>query len=390
MNTTLIQSWTVRDICKGFQYNEYEGKGLYGLSGKLTIQPEYQRHYLYADNGGKKEVDVIRSVLNGYPLGLLYFTKVGEDRYEVLDGQQRITSLGRFLVEKFAWIDDNGRPWYFTAMNKELQEKILNTPLLVYVCEGTEKEIKDWFRTINIAGIPLNPQEILNAIYSGPFVTAAKEEFSNSNNSNMDKWQCYISGNPKRQDILATALDWVSRGHAEEYLAQHRKDSDIKEMKVYFTSVIDWITGTFDFSPEKEMCGLPWGALYEMYHKNAYNPEEVAAAVRKLYEDFFVKEKKGIYKYILGGCQDTQLLNVRVFDEPVKRKMYDIQTKDAEERGVSNCPLCALGHDSNRTRIWKLKEMEADHVTPWSRGGATNLENCQMLCVTHNRSKGNR
>jgi len=390
MNTTLIQSWTVRDICKGFQYNEYEGKGLYGLSGKLTIQPEFQRHYLYADNGGKKEIDVIRSVLNGYPLGLLYFTKVGEDRYEVLDGQQRITSLGRFLVEKFAWIDETGRPWYFSAMNKELQEKILNTPLLVYVCEGTEKEIKDWFRTINIAGIPLNAQEILNAVYSGPFVTAAKEEFSNSNNSQMDKWQCYISGNPKRQDILATALDWVSRGFPEEYLAQHRMDTDIREMKTYFTSVIDWITGTFDFSPEKEMCGLPWGALYEKYHRNAYNPEEVAATVRRLYEDFFVKEKKGVYEYVLGGCMDTRLLNVRVFDEPVKRKMYDLQTKDAEERGVSNCPLCALGHDANRARIWKLKEMEADHVTPWSQGGATDLENCQMLCVTHNRSKGNR
>ena len=144
MIATLITDWTIGDICKGFQYNEYEGKGLYGLSGKLTIQPEFQRHYLYAENGGKKEVDVIQSVRNGYPLGLIYFSKVGEDRYEVLDGQQRITSLGRFYTEKFAWIDADGRPWYFTSLDKEEQERFLNTKLLIYVCEGTEQEIKDW------------------------------------------------------------------------------------------------------------------------------------------------------------------------------------------------------------------------------------------------------
>ena len=323
MNTTLIQSWTVGDICKGFQYNEYEGKGLYGLSGKLTIQPEYQRHYLYAENGGKREVDVIRSVLSGYPLGLLYFTKIGEDRYEVLDGQQRITALGRFLTEKFAWIDGDGRPWYFTAMDKDLQAKILGTTLLVYVCEGSEKDIKDWFRTINITGLPLNAQEILNAVYSGPFVSAAKEEFSNTNNGQMVKWSHYVAGSPKRQDYLATALEWVSRGHAEEYLAQHRYDDSIKEMKAYFSSVIDWVTGVFDFAPEKEMCGLPWGELYEKYHKNAYDPAAVAEEVKRLYEDFFVKEKRGIYEYVLGGCQEPRLclrradeaLRVRVADE---------------------------------------------------------------------------
>ena len=176
MNPTLITDWTIGDICKGFQYNEYEGKGLYGLSGRLTIQPEFQRHYLYAENGGKKEVDVIQSVLNGYPLGLIYFSKVDDDHYEVLDGQQRITSLGRFITEKFAWMDADGIPWYFSALNKDVQERFLDTRLLIYVCEGTEKEIKDWFRTINIVGIPLNQQETLNAVYSGPFITRAKED----------------------------------------------------------------------------------------------------------------------------------------------------------------------------------------------------------------------
>ena len=390
MTPKLIEDWTIGDICKGFQYNEYEGKGLYGLSGRLTIQPEFQRHYLYAENGGKKEVDVIQSVRNGYPLGLIYFSKVGDDRYEVLDGQQRITSLGRFITEKFAWIDPDGKPWYFTALNKEEQEAFLKTKLLIYVCEGTEKEIKDWFRTINIVGIPLNQQETLNAVYSGPFVTRAKEEFSNSNNTAINKWSCFIPGTAKRQDFLATALDWVSHGHTEDYMSAHRQDSDITELKAYFTSVIDWITSVFDMSPEREMCGLKWGELYEKYHTRAYDPTAVAAKVRELYENFYVKEKKGIYEYVLGGCEDTRLLNVRVFDEPTKRTVYATQTTAAEAEGKSNCPLCAIEHNQNRQRIWKLSEMDADHVTAWSKGGSTNIGNCQMLCKTHNRAKGNR
>ena len=390
MKPTLITDWTIGDICKGFQYNEYEGKGLYGLSGRLTIQPEYQRHYLYAENGGKKEVDVIQSVRNGYPLGLIYFSKVGEDKYEVLDGQQRITSLGRFITEKFAWLDADGRPWYFTALNKDEQESFLNTKLLIYVCEGTEKEIKDWFRTINILGIPLNAQEILNSVYSGPFVTKAKEEFSNSNNTNINKWGHFVPGTAKRQDYLATALEWVSKGDVENYMAIHRYDDNINELKAYFTSVIDWITSVFDFAPEKEMCGLKWGELYERFHKTAYNPAEVADKVRELYESFYVKDKKGIYEYILDGCQNTRLLNVRVFDEPTKKAVYAQQTAEAKEKGESNCPLCAIGHDANHTKIWDLKDMDADHVTAWSKGGATDISNCQMLCKTHNRAKGNR
>ena len=390
MIARLITDWTIGDICKGFQYNEYEGKGLYGLSGKLTIQPEFQRHYLYAENGGKKEVDVIQSVRNGYPLGLIYFSKVGEDKYEVLDGQQRITSLGRFITEKFAWIDADGRPWYFSALNADEQKKFLNTPLLIYVCEGTEKEIKDWFRTINIVGIPLNEQETLNAVYSGPFVTKAKEEFSNSNNTNINKWSHFINGTAKRQDFLAAALDWVSRGNIEEYMSSHRYDENINEIKAYFTSVIDWITSVFDIAPEKEMRGLKWGELYERFHNTAYDPEAVAKKVRELYESFYVKEKKGIYEYILDGCKNTMLLNIRVFDEPTKKAVYAQQTAEAKEKGESNCPLCALGHDANHNKIWDLKDMDADHVTAWSKGGATDIENCQMLCKTHNRAKGNR
>jgi uncharacterized protein with ParB-like and HNH nuclease domain len=206
MQTTLKIDITVKDICDGFVYNELEGKGLFGLSGKLTIQPEYQRNYIYASDGGKKEVAVIESVLKGYPIGLIYFNKVSNDSLEVLDGQQRITSLGRFVTGKFAVKDDDGNEQYFDGMAKDKVAKIWETKLLIYECEGTETEIKEWFKTINIAGVPLNEQELLNAIFSGPFVTLGKEEFSNSQNANIQKWSAYVKGSADRQDFFERAL----------------------------------------------------------------------------------------------------------------------------------------------------------------------------------------
>ena len=387
MNTNLITSWTVDDVCKGFVYNEYEGKGLYGLSGKLVIQPEYQRNYIYAD--GKKDVAVIESLLNGYPLGLLYFVKVADDKYEVLDGQQRITSFGRFVTGKFPIIDDHGMQQYFKGIADDKQKKILESKLTIYICEGEESEIKAWFKTINIAGVPLNEQELLNAIYSGTFVTAAKEEFSNSNNSNIQKWSAYISGSVLRQDYLRTALMWVSRNNIDAYMSSRRKDTSITELKTYFNSVIDWVSSVFS-DVEPTMKGLPWGDLYEKYHKNSYDPDVVSQKLQELLADEYVTDKKGIYEYILGGCTDTKLLNVRIFDNKTKTVVYNRQTADAKANGVSNCPLCAIGHDSNKAKIWKQAEMDADHVSAWSKGGLTDISNCQMLCKTHNRAKGNR
>lgn len=380
--------YTVEEICKGFTYNEAEGKGLFGLSGRLTIQPEYQRNYLYAEQNGAREIAVIESVLKGYPIGLLYFNRVDDSRLEVLDGQQRITSLGRFLTRKFAIkIDDMEQ--YFDYMAEDLKERILKTELLVYECEGTESEIKEWFKTINIVGLPLEEQEILNAVYCGSFVTLAKEVFSNSQNANINKWSAFLRGNVKRQAYLHTALDWVSRGNVSGYMSLHRNDDNIRELQIYFNSVIDWVSGVFS-NIEKEMCGLPWGELYEKYHTTPYNPAEVAKKQRELYEDYYVKNKKGIYEYILGGCKETKLLEVRCFDEPTKKSVYARQTKEAQEKGVSNCPHCAMSNGANCTKIWKISEMDADHVTAWSKGGATDINNCQMLCQTHNRAKGNK
>lgn len=387
MKTTLKTTITIKDICEGFVYNELEGKGLFGLSGSLTIQPEYQRHYIY--NDGKKDVAVIQSILMGYPLGLIYFVKTADNAFEVLDGQQRITSIGRYVTNRFAVKDQNGMEQYFSGIAASTQQMILETPLLIYECEGTEPEIKNWFRTINISGVPLNDQEVNNAVFSGPFVTLAKAEFSNSQNTNVQKWSAYIKGVVNRQEFLERALAWVSKDQIVPYMSLHRYDTNINELKTYFNTVIDWVSGVF-LDVESEMQGVEWARLYETYHIKGYDPKKVSEEIQTLLGDAYVRNKKGIFEYVLGGSTDTKLLEVRVFDEPTKKSVYKKQTAEAEAKNVSNCPLCAIGHDANKTKIYSLKEMDADHVNAWSRGGATDTKNCQMLCKTHNRAKGNR
>ena len=261
------------------------------------------------------------------------------------------------------------------------------------MCVGTESEIKEWFQTINIAGVPLNKQELRNAIYSGPFVTAAKAEYSNSSNALQQKWAAYVKGAPKRQEILAEALTWVAASEDQSidtYMAKHRHDTSIDELSTYFTTVIDWIDNVFPASPDKSMRGLDWGHLYEAYHGNSYKGADIDADVQALLADPAARDKKGIYEYVLGGKTDTKLLNVRVFDDTTKLAAYAHQTEKAEANGTSNCPLCAVGDNANKTRIYKRNEMEADHVAAWSKGGQSTLDNCEMLCVTHNRAKGNR
>jgi hypothetical protein len=387
---TSLKIYSVLEVSEGFVYNELEGKGLFGLSGKLTIQPEYQRNYIYAD--GKRDVAVIESLLKGYPLGLIYFNKLEDGSLEILDGQQRVTSFGRYVTGKFAIIDENETPQYFSGLPKDKQEKILNSELLVYECEGTESEIKEWFKTINISGVPLNEQELLNAVYSGKFVTAGKAEFSNSQNANVQKWSAFVRGAVNRQDYWARALEWVSASRGAsvgDYMSSHRHEETINEVKTYFNTVIDWASSLFK-DIENEMCGLEWGRLYEEYHSTSYNPSELAKQIQELFGDPYVKNRKGIWEYVLGGGSDRKLLDIRVFDDAIKKSVYKAQTTSASQTGTSNCPLCTLGHDANQSKVWKLEEMDADHVTAWSKGGATSLDNCQMLCKTHNRAKGNR
>jgi len=387
MKATLRQ-YAVRQILEGFVFNELEGKGLFGLAGKLVIQPEYQRHYIYGD--GKRDVAVIHSLLKSYPLGLIYFNVNGDD-LEVLDGQQRITSIGRFVTGKFA-IQIDGNEQTFTSLPKDSQNLILESTLLIYECEGTETEIKEWFKTINTVGVPLTPQERLNAIYSGKFVTAAKAEFSNSNNANLHKWSSYVKGDPKRQEVLEVALEWVAASQnntIDSYLAAHRTDTQINELKKYFTSVIDWVDGLFTVT-HKVMRGLEWGRLYEEYHETAYTPSVLVKDVETLLGDEAVTSAAGVFEYLLSKKQKPELLAVRLFDEKTKKAAYKRQVKVSETSKKSNCSVCASVKNVNQDRMYKIEEMEADHVTAWSNGGQSDLDNCEMLCVLHNRAKGNR
>ena len=388
MITTLHTDWTVGDVCKGFIYDKNENKGLFGLDGQLIIQPEYQRNYIYGD--GKKDVAVVDSLLKGYPLGLIYFVKNADGMYEVLDGQQRITSFARFVNMSWPFaVERNGKPRYFDSLDEDEKKQIIEAPLTIYVCEGEPSEIQQWFETINIAGVPLTAQELRNASYHGPFVTKARTVFSNTANANMNRWQTYIKGDPKRQAILERALDWVSDGDIDGYMAKHRYDDNIDELKNHFDTVIDWVDSIFEYTGN-EVCGLEWGRLYSEYHGNAYSKDTVTKRVEELLDDEQVTNKRGIFEYILGEESNTALLNVRVFDPKTIKRVYDRQTKEAVAKGISNCPLCAVGHDNNAKRIYRLNEMDADHVTAWSKGGATEESNCQMLCKTHNRAKGNK
>lgn len=381
-------TYTVAQLCEGFYYNDLEEKGVYGLNGQLVIQPEYQRNYIYAEKNGKAEYEVIDSVLKSYPLGLLYFNRRADGMLEVLDGQQRITALGRYRTDKFSYrLGDRERK--FSALPDDKKQLVLQTKLRAYICEGTESEVKAWFRIINKAGFELTEQEKRNAEYSGPFVTLARAYFSNSKDSNVQKWSAYVKGDVKRQEILEVALAWVSRGNIDQYMSTHRNDKNIEELRSYFDSVIAWVDSIFD-EPYPEMRGLPWGDLYERFHTQPYDHTAVSEKVNELLADDYVQDRRGVFEYVLGGCTETKLLNVRLFDKPTQRKVYNRQTAAAKGKGESNCPLCAIGHDANHSKIWELKDMEADHVTAWSKGGGTTEENCQMLCRTHNRAKGNR
>lgn len=387
---TELEKFSVRQICEGFVYNELEGKGLFGLAGKLTIQPEYQRAYIYAD--GRKDTAVIKSLLKSYPLGLIYFNTVEKDRFEVLDGQQRITSIGRFVTGRFAIEDDRGMPQIFSGLPLEQQEKILDSELLVYICTGAESEIKEWFETINTAGIPLNQQELLNAIYSGPFVTKGKEFFSNSQNSNIQQWSSYVTGSANRQDFWSTALTWVSGGKDKiaDYMTTHRRDNDILQVKTHFETVIDWVANVFP-AVKKEMRSVDWGRLYTEHHRKPYDPQEMGNKVEELYADPYVRNAKGVYEFLLRGSKDgdRKLLDIRFFNEATARSAYAKQRDLAEKNGVSNCSVCASGHEGLRTKTWDYDQMEADHVTAWSNGGETTPDNCEMLCKSHNAAKGN-
>lgn len=356
---------SVRDVVNGYRDSAEEGVVAYG--GQLDIRPKYQREFVYS---GKQRDAVIDTVKKGFPLNVMYWVKKEDGNFEVLDGQQRTISIAQFVNGDFS-IEFNGRTAMFHNLTKEEQEQILNYELMVYFCEGTDKEKLDWFKIINIAGEKLTDQELRNAVYTGTWLSDAKLKFSKTNCAAYllanDGGQL-VTGSPIRQEYLETALRWISNDEIEEYMARHQHDADAEELWQYFQRVIEWARTLFT-NYRKEMKDLEWGILYNTFKDTSFDADALEGEVARLMEDEDVTNKKGIYEYVLSG--NERALSVRAFKDKEKREAYERQ------KGI--CPRCKEHFD--------LAGMEADHITPWHEGGRTVAENCQMLCKNCNRTK---
>ena len=350
---------TVRDVFDKFV--DKGADGVYGYSGKLDIRPQYQREFIYDD---KKKAAVIDSINHGYPLNVLYWAVNKDKTYEVMDGQQRILSICKYIAGSFA-VDYR---FYFN-LNEDEKAKILNYKLMVYFCSGTESEKLDWFRIINIAGMKLTDQELRNAVYTGPWLSHAKTIFSKSNCAAYNLAKDYVPGSPIRQELLETAIRWKSKGEIEKYMAEHQHDPNANALWTYFKSVIDWVKLTFP-KYRKEMKGIDWGGLYDQFGGDTLDTADLERQIETLMMDDDVTSKKGIYTYVL--TRDERHLNIRAFTPAQKRSAY--------ERQKGKCSRCR--------KQFQEAEMEADHITPWSEGGRTEPRNCQMLCRECNRRKG--
>lgn len=359
---------SVAELIKNY-HNDGE-EGVYGYDNKLNIRPKYQREFVYTED---KQKAVISSIINDYPLSLMYWAENADGTYEVLDGQQRTISIcnycnGGFSIPlDFENGDNAATSYYFNNLPNTIKNKILNYRLSVYTCSGNDIEKLNWFRTINIAGEKLTDQELLNATYTGTWLSDAKLYFSKSNCKAYRLGSKYLKGNPIRQDYLETVLAWISNGNIADYMAKHQQDDDATELKQYFEDVTNWVDKNFKY--RKEMLGLNWGGLYNDFKDKELDFNSLETEISKLMIDPDVTNKKGIYYYVL--TRQERYLSVRAFDERQKREAYERQ------KGV--CPHCG--------KTFKIEEMEADHITPWHAGGRTISENCQMLCKDCNRKK---
>ena len=356
-----LQKIKIKDVFDG--YKDSDEEGVSGFGGKLDIRPQYQRNFVYKDTQRNAVIDTIRK---GFPLNVMYWNKKEDGTFEVLDGQQRTISFCQYMQGDFS-INNK----YFHSLTSDEREQIENYDLYIYICDGTDSERLEWFRTINIAGEKLTDQELRNATYTGTWLTDAKRHFSKSNCAAYGLADKYMNGSPIRQDYLESALKWISGGKIEEYMSKHQHDDDASELWQYFQEIIAWAQRIFP-NYRKEMKGLEWGELYNKYHDNSYNAQKMEAEIVRLMQDEDVTAKKGIYEYLLSG--DERYLSIRAFTDNMKREAYERQ------RGI--CPICK--------EHFEINEMEADHITPWSQGGKTIAENCQMLCRDCNRRKSDK
>ena len=360
-----IKSIRVADLVAGYEDRDLEGVRGYG--GRLNIRPAYQREFIYKD---KQRDEVIQTVRKGFPLNTMYWAVSG-DGFELMDGQQRTVSLCRYVAGDFSVLVD-GSPMAFHNLTAERRQAILDYELSVYVCEGTDGEKLDWFRIINIAGEKLTDQELRNAIYTGPWLADAKRWFSRPGGPAVAIGDKYVNGSPIRQELLETALEWMSDGKPESYMSLHQHDGDAQELWQHFQAVIAWVQRTFPTYRAKLMKGLDWGGFYRDHGNDKLNAATLEAEIARLVQDDEVTSPKGIYAYLLTGNEKS--LSLRTFDDKVKQAAFERQ------KGV--CPICG--------KSYAIGEMEADHIVPWSKGGKTAPDNCQMLCRMDNRTKSGK
>lgn len=352
----------VRDVVAGYKNNAENG--VVGYGGKLNIRPAFQREFIYKD---RQREEVIHTIVKNFPLNVMYWVKGDDGTFELLDGQQRTISICQYVNGSFS-IDHMS----FHNLTQTEQNKILDYRLMIYICEGTDKEKLDWFKIINIAGEQLTAQELRNAIYTGEWLTEAKKYFSKTNCPAYQTAEKYLSGSPIRQNYLETVLKWIAardKIEIEDYMSRHQHDTNCNELWLYFQTVINWVQATFPNYRGKLMKGLDWGIYYNKYGAGNYDPKALEAAALQLLDDEDVSNQKGIYEYLLGGQE--RHLHIRAFSPKMARIAYERQ------KGV--CPRCG--------GRFSMEEMQADHITPWSKGGHTTPDNCQMLCADCNRRK---
>lgn len=370
MKITPIQV-TVADLTKNYK-DDGDG-GVFGYDGRLTIRPSFQREFVYKD---KQRNSVIDSVMKDRPLNVMYWSKTGPDTYEVLDGQQRTISIAQYINKDFP-INIDGNDKFFQNLTSTEQDKILNYQLTIYVCEGTDKEKLEWFEIINIAGEVLTHQELLNATFTGPWLSDAKTYFSKRNCTAGQMAEGYIKGNPIRQDYLEKALFWIADRdelkNGQEYMARHQQDRDANELWQYFMTVINWAKMLFPITRRNITEVQDWGILYNRYHNNSYNSNTLEADMKTLLMDDDVTKKSGIIPYVLSDRTkyDEKTLSIRAFTDSEKRAAY--------EKQKHICPICR--------KEYKYEEMQGDHIIPWSQGGHTKPDNLQMLCRKCNSEK---
>lgn len=350
----------LRDIAQGYVDNAEEG--VLGYGGKLNIRPKFQREFVYDE---KKRNAVIDTIQKRFPLNVMYWAKNKDGTFEILDGQQRTISFCQYISGHFS-VDFRS----FHNLTRDEQEQILAYKAMVYFCEGTDKEKLDWFRIINIAGERLTDQELRNAVYAGSWLSDAKLRFSKSNCAAYHLASDYVPGSPNRQALLETALRWISKGNIEQYMSEHQHHPNANELWLYFLRVIEWVKATFP-AYRKEMKGIEWGPLYDVYGTHMLDTEQLENEISTLMMDDDVTAKKGIYPYVLS--RDEKHLNIRAFTPSQKRAAYERQ------KGI--CAICKLH--------FSIDFMEGDHITPWHQGGKTAPDNCQMLCRPCNRTKSN-